>query len=175
MYVADDVKRPMLVAFVVPQRRPLDGRRLDLIGRVEDENVREALALHAAQRPPQLRFLLADDVRPERPVRASAVAVFADPFRQIENEGDRQAVVLAGKRDERPAGLGLDVGGVHHGQLAQRQPLAGDEMQNVERLLCHRLVVFVVAHHTAAVVGREYLGRQEVLARTCSCRSRWGR
>jgi hypothetical protein len=34
------------------------------------------------------------------------------------SEGDRQAVMFAGKLDERPAGLGLDIHGVNDGQLA---------------------------------------------------------
>ena len=66
---------------------------------------------------------------PKVPVVPIAVPLLADLFRHVEDEGDREAVLLPSKTDQRLAGLGLDVGGVHDGETAQRQPLAGDEVQ----------------------------------------------
>ena len=70
--IADDVERAVLVSLVVPERHPLDDRRLDLLGRVEHEDVPEALPMEPPERPPQLRLLVADDVRAEVPVGSLA-------------------------------------------------------------------------------------------------------
>ena len=126
--------------------------------------MREALPLQSPERPAKLRLLLADDVRAEVPVVPAAVPLLADLLRQVEDDGHRQAVVFPGKLDERLAGLGLDIGGVDDRQSPQGQPLAGDEVQHLEGLVRHRLVVLVVADHAPAGVRREDLGRQEVLA-----------
>ena len=115
-------------------------------------------------RPAKLRLLLPDDMRPEVPVFPAAVPLLADLFGQVEDQGHRQAVVFPSKLDERLAGLGLDVGGVDDGQMSQGQPLSGDEMQQLERLVGHRLVVLVVADHPPAGIRREDLRGQEVLA-----------
>ncbi len=112
----------------------------------------------------KLRLLLPDDVRPEVPVLPAAVPLFADLLGQVEDQGHRKAVVFPSKLDERLAGLGLDVGGVHDGQFAQGQTLPGDEVQQLECLVGHGLVVLVVADHSPAGIGREDLRRQEVLA-----------
>ena len=164
MHIADDVERPVFVPLVVPKRSPLDRRRFDLLGGIEDEDVREALPLQPPNGSAKLRLLLPDDVRPEVPVFPAAVPLFADLLRQVEDQGHRQAVVFPGKLDERLAGLGLDIGGVDDGQLAQGQPLSGDEVQDLECLVRDRLVVLVVADHAPAGIGRQHLGGQEVLA-----------
>ena len=164
MQIADDVERPVVVPLVVPQGRPLNRGRLDFLGRVEDEDVREALPLQPPDRPAQLRFLLPDHVRPEVPVLPATVSLLADLLGQVEDQGHRKAVVLPSKLDQRLAGLGLDVGGIHDGQMSQGQPLSGDEVQNLECLVGRRLVVLVVADHSTAGIGRKHLRGQEVLA-----------
>ena len=64
--VADDVERAVLVACGRSRAaaRSIVGR-VDLLGRLQDEDVAEALALQAAQRAAQLLALVADDVRAE--------------------------------------------------------------------------------------------------------------
>ena len=76
--------------------RSIDGR-LDFLGRLEDEDVRETFPLQPPDRPPQLRPLLADDVRPKVPVVPATVPLLADLFRHVEDDGDREAVVLPSK------------------------------------------------------------------------------
>ena len=88
MQIADDVERPVFVPLVVPKRGPLDDRRLDFLGRVEDEDVREAFPLQSPNGPPQLRLLLPDDVRPEVPVLPPPIPLLADLLGQIEDDGD---------------------------------------------------------------------------------------
>ena len=71
------------------------------------------------------------------------------------------------------AGLGLHVGGVDDGEPAGRQPLAGDEVQHLERGRRGGLVVLVVGDQAAAEVAGDHLGRPEVRAgRTSTCPSR---
>ncbi len=59
----------------------------------------------------------------------------------------------------------LHVGRVHDGQPPGRQPLADDEVEQLERVRGGGLVVLVVGDQAAAEVGRDHLGRLEVLAR----------
>ena len=133
--------------------------------RVEDKNVAESLFPERPQRPPQLRLLVAHDVRAEVTCGPIAVPLVAEPLRQVEHDGYRQAVVLPGELDERLASLGLHVRGIDDREPPQRQPLGGDEPQHLESLNRDRLVVLVVADHGPAGVGREDLGRLEVPAR----------
>ena len=109
-------------------------------------------------------FCLRTTCGPKSRSARPAVPLLADPLGQVEHDGHRQAVVLPGQLDERLAGLGLDVGGIDHREPPQGQPLAGDEVEHLEGLVRDRLIVLVVADHPPAGVGREDLGRQEVLA-----------
>ncbi len=86
-------------------------------------HVAESFALEAAQRPAQLPRLLADDVGAEVAVGTRPVALVRDPLRHVEDDGHRQAVELARDLHEGLARLRLDVGGVHHGELARASRL----------------------------------------------------
>ena len=163
--VADDVKGAAFPGSIVPQGHALDDGGFHLFRRLQHENVTEALAAESPERPAQLGLLLADDVGTEVAIVALAVAVLAEPFRQIQHDGDRQAVVTPSQFDERLAGLGLHIGGVDHRQPAQRQPLGGDVVQHFEGVVGDGLVVRVVSHHRPAGVRRQDFGGQEVLAR----------
>ena len=98
MNVADDVERAMLAADLSFHNgtRSIDGR-FDFFGAFQHENMAEAFASEPAERPPQLRLLLANDVRAEVAVCRAAVALLTEPFGQIQHDGDRQAVVLPGQ------------------------------------------------------------------------------
>jgi hypothetical protein len=61
--------------------------------------------------------------------------------------------VLLGERDQRPAVLGPDAGGIDDGHLPRGEALAGDEVQHLERIARGRLVVPVVGHEAAEVRG----------------------
>ena len=87
-----------------------------------------------------------------------------DLFGQVQHDGDREAVVLAGQCDQRLAGLGLDVGGVDDSQPPEGEALGGDEVQDLEGVVRDRLIVLVVADHSPAGVGGQDFGGQEVLA-----------
>jgi hypothetical protein len=120
--------------------------------------------MEPAQRPSELRLLVADDVRPEVPIGSLAVALQAELLGQVENNCHRQAVILPGQLHQRLACFGLDVGGVNHRDPPQGQPLPGDEPEHLERLTRDGLVVLVVRDHPPAGVGREHLGGLEVPA-----------
>src|SRR5271165_6953074 len=162
--IADDVERAVLVPLVVPQRNTLDNRRLNLLGRVEHEDVPEALPLKPTQRTSELRLLVADDVRAEVPLGSLAVALQTELLWEVENNCYRQAMVLSGQFHQRFASLGLDVRSVDHREPPQRQPLPGDEPEHLERLVRDRLVVLVVRDHAPAGIGREDLRGLEVAA-----------
>ena len=164
MHVADDVERPVFALLVVIQRLPRHRCPGDFLRAVQDEGVAEPLALQTAQGLPQALDVVADDVRPEVPVGPGDVAVLADPLRHVQDDRDRQAVVLPRQRDQRLARLGLDVGRVYDDHLPRRQPLGRDEVQHVKGVFSRRLVVLVVGDKPPAEVRGQHFGRQEMLS-----------
>ena len=162
--VANDVERPVVIPFVVPERSSLDDRRLDFLGRIEDEDVRESFPLQSTNRPTQLRLLLPNDVSPEAAIFPPTIPFLANLLRQIEDDGHGEAVILPAKLNERFAGFWLNVRGVHHGQMSQGQPLSGDEVQQLKCFVRYGLVVFVIGDHPPASIRGEYLRGQEVFA-----------
>ena len=103
VHVADDVERSVLVLQVVPERLALDADGIHLLGGGEHEDVAEALALEATERPAELLSLLTNDVGPEVPVLATAVPLQTEALGKVEHDRDRQAVVASRERDERLA------------------------------------------------------------------------
>ena len=79
---------------------------------------RKPSSLERLQRTAQLRPLLADDMRAEGTIGPAAIPLLADALRQVEDDGDRQAVILPGQLHQRAAGLGLHVGRIDDRQLA---------------------------------------------------------
>jgi hypothetical protein len=71
-------------------------------------------------------------------------------------------VVRPGQLDQWAARLALHVGRVDHGKLATGQPLARDEVKDLEGRLRSALVVLVVADQCPACIRGEHLGRPEV-------------
>src|SRR5262249_18380839 len=96
---------------------------------------------------------------------AESIALPTDLLGQVQNNGDRKAVVPPGEGDKRLTRFRLHVGGVDDRQAPQLQPLRGDEVQDLEGVFGHRLIVLLVADHGSAGVRRQDFGRQEVLAR----------
>jgi len=74
-------------------------------------------------------------------------------------------VEFAGDGDEFGAVGGIEVGGVHHAQAAEREALAKDEIQQLEGLRGDGLIALVVGYHGTAGVGRDDFGRQEMALR----------
>ncbi len=150
---------PCLVSQVVVQRVRTMRGAVDVLGVLQDVDVRNP-SRDSPRRPRRSMVALpAQDVRAEVAVGPAGVAVRADPLGQVEHDGDRQHVVLAGQRDELLARLRLDVRGVHDGQPAGGESLAGDVIQHVEGVAGRRLVVLVVGDQPAAEVAAEHLGR----------------
>ena len=160
--VADDVERAVLASTVRPSRLPLDNRRFDIVRRAEHGDVPEPLFAQVFERAAELFALAADYMRSEGPVGPVAVAVLAEPLRQIEDDRRCQHVVLACQRDQRLPGLRLHVRRIDHGQPSRRQSLRSDELQHLERVLGSRLIVLVVGDKTAEEIRRQDLRRQEV-------------
>ena len=100
MNIAKNVKRPMLMPFVVPKRNPLNGRRFDLLHRLHHKNVPKALSLQGLERAAELRPLLMNDMRTKRAVIPASVAFEANLFWGIQNDGDRQAMVFLSQMNQ---------------------------------------------------------------------------
>ena len=174
--IADDVERAVLVPLVVPERHSLDDRRLDLLGRLQHEDVPEPLPLEPPSDRRSCDFWLRTTCGPKSRSARPAVALLTDPLGQVEHDRHRQAVVLPGQFHQRLAGLGLDVGGVNHREPPQGQPLPGDEPEHLEGVVRDRLVVLVVARPSPGRRRtREPPWAGSACGRTCSCPSRWGR
>ena len=62
------------------------------------------------------------------------VALLAQRFRQVEDHGDRQAVIAPGQRQQRLAGVGLQVGGIDNGETHGGQALPGRRGQPTGRV-----------------------------------------
>ena len=162
VHVADDVERAGLIPQVVEELGPGQQGGTDLRFRPEHVHPPEPLALETAQTAPQLVALTPDHVRTERPVGPGGVPADAHPLGQVEDDGDRQDVVLPGEVEQLLAALLLHVRRVDDREASGREPLAGDEVQDVEGVLAGRLVVLVVGDQAAAEVAGDHLGRREV-------------
>lgn len=175
MHVANDVERAMLVPAIVPERLTLDDRRVNFVRSGEAEDVRKAFALEPAQRSSQLLRLISHHVRPKLPIRSAGIALVTEPFRHIENDGDREDVVLARDLDQRFAGFRLNVRCVDHREPATAQALVGDRMNQIEGLSGRGLIILIVSDEAAAGMGRDNLRGEKVLARTMTFRNPMGR
>lgn len=163
--VADDVERASFRFFVVIERNAFENNGFRFFGRRKNQDVAKAFAIEAAERATKILELVMGDVIAQTAVRADLVAILADSFRHVEDDGDRKAMVLAREFDERLAILGLDVGGVGNGETAGGEAFCGDEVKDFESVVCGGEIVFVVGDECAAVVGRNDLGGQKVFAR----------
>ena len=165
MDVTDHVERTGLVAEVVEQPLSHDGRGADLRDAVQVVDLAEPLLAQAAQRAAELVVLAPDHVRAEVAVRAGGVALHRHRLGDVEDDRDRQHVVLPRQLDERAACGRLRVRGVDDRETSCIQALAGDVVQDVEGGGARGLVVLVVGHQAAAEVAGDHLERPEVLAR----------
>ncbi len=139
---------------------------LDVVGGLAPEHVHapEAVPGDLGQRPPQVLALPGDHVRAEGPVGTQGVARDRDLLRHVQHDRVHEHVVALGQLDELPAGLPLDVGGVHDGEQPSAQPGADDVVQHVEGVRGRLLVVLVVGDQAPAEVRGDHLGRLEVPA-----------
>ena len=112
----------------------------------------KAFAFESPQRAPQLLRLVSDDVRTELAVGPTLITLVAQLFWQVQNDRHRQNMKLASERDQRLARLRLHVRRVDYGQAASSQPLASDEVQDIECIIRGRLGILVVGHQAAAEV-----------------------
>src|SRR5262249_42556982 len=126
VHVADDVERANLAAPVGPDGYALDARGVDGGDRAEGVDVAEALALQPAEALAQVAQVRADHARADVAVGAGAVVRDAGGLTQVEDDRHRQYVVLAGDADQMRAVLRLDVGRIHHAQLAAGEAHAED-------------------------------------------------
>src|SRR5215472_8078960 len=102
-------------------------------------------------------------MRTEIAVRSVPIPFLAELLWEVEHNRDRQNMELASQCDERLPRVGLDVSRVDDRQPPRRKSLAGDEVEYLERFLRCGLIVLVVRHQSATVVGGQNLGGLEVL------------
>jgi hypothetical protein len=162
VHVADDVERAAFRAAIVEQLLVADPGGRDLFGTAQHMHLAEALPGQLAQRAPQVAMHPGDHLPPERAVRSRFGAFPGHGLRYVEDDRHRQDVVLARDLDQSGPGVRLQVGGVHDGQPAGGQALAGHVVQYVESVAGRRLVVLVVGDQAPEVVRGEHLGRPEM-------------
>ena len=131
----------------------------------------EALPLQPASERSHLAPLLTNHMRAEVPVGSSTVALLAELLRQVEYDGHRQHVDSRASSTSGLRASGCDIRGVYHCQIAARQALGRDGVQDLEGVLGGRLVVFIVGDEPAAEIRGEHFGRLEVLP----CKARLAR
>ena len=163
--VANDIERTGVKFFVVVKRNALKGDGIGFFRGRKDEDMAKAFALEAAEATAKIGELAMRDVIGELAVGANAIAVVADAFGHVENDGDRKAVVLPGQFDEGLAVFGLDVGSVGDGEAPGSETLGGYEMEDFESGVGGGEVVFIVGDKSTAIVGRNDLGGKKVFAR----------
>jgi hypothetical protein len=163
MDIADDVERAMFVREVVPEGPPFNGDSLNFLHGIELKDVSETLSLEPSQGTPKLLMLPPDHVPSEIATVSLSVPLPTHSLRYVEHNRHRKEVVLAGQLDEWPACLGLDIGGIHDGQLGIRQALGSDEVEDLEGILRDGLVVLVISDECTTEIGAQDLGRSEML------------
>ncbi len=163
--VADDVERAGELAVVVEHPGEPHVRRRDLVGAPEHVDDPEALALQPREAAAQRGRVPLDDVRAEVAVRAGLVAAHALRDRHVEDDGDRQDVVLARQLHQARARVLLDVRRVDDREQPAPQPDADDVVQCLEGVRRRGLVVLVVRDDAAVVVARQHLRRGEAAGR----------
>jgi len=124
--IADDVERAGFVFLVVVERDALKNDGLGFFRRGEDQDVAKTFAFEAAEGAAKILQLVVGNVIAEAAIGADVVAILANSFGHVENDGDGEAVILAGQFDEWFAVFGLDVGGVSDGEAASGEALCGD-------------------------------------------------
>lgn len=118
----------------------------------------------AAKGTMELTPLIPYNVRPEVTIQPRAVPFVTDAFGQVQDNCDREDVVLARQCHEGFARFGLDVRGIDHGQLPAGEPPGSDEVQRRERVVRCRLLVLIVRHEGSEAVRRQYFSRLELTA-----------
>src|SRR5579859_7121247 len=101
MHVTNDVKGAMFMPEVGPEVRALKLNGCNLLGRVQDEDVVEALIFEAAQGFTELHGLIAHNMRAKVAIRAQAIALMADTVRQVKDNCYRQTMIFACKFEQR--------------------------------------------------------------------------
>ncbi len=124
----------------------------------------EALTLKPAQRTAKLLSLAANHVRAEITVRSRAVALLAQLHRNIENNCNRQNIMLTRQGNQRLTRLRLHIGRVDNREPAGGETFGRDEMEHIKCVSGSRLVVFVVGNQGATAIRRQHLGRLEMCA-----------
>jgi hypothetical protein len=112
----------------------------------------KAFALKISQRSAQLLRLLSHNMWTESAVRTIAISLVAKILRQIKNNGDRNTVILPGKRNDWLSRLNLHIRSIDYYELARRQSLGGDEIKDIEGIVRSCLAVLVVRHKATAEV-----------------------
>ena len=153
MNVTDDVEGSGLRFLVVVKRNTFESDGFRLFRRRKYQNMAKSFALQAAKRATQILKLAMCDMIAETTVGADLIAVLTDSFRHIENDGDREAMILPRELHKRFAIFGLYISGIGDGQSAGAKTLRSDEMENFERVIGCGEIIFVIRNHRAAIIG----------------------
>ncbi len=165
VYIANNIKRAMLIFQITPERLALDLDAIHLIGRGENIEIRETFTPQATQRTPQHTHLSSHHMRPKIAVRPIAIALLAQLFRQVKDDSDRQCMILTGQRQQCSAILHLHIRCIYHRQLPQCQPFSREKMHEFKGFFRNRLIVLIIGNQPTTHIRRDNLGRLKMFLR----------
>jgi len=165
MNIADDVEWTGFRFFVVVEGDPLENNGFSFLRRRKNQDMTKPFSFEATERATKILELVMGDVIAETAVGADVVAILADSFGHVENDCDREAMILAREFDEGLAVLGLDVGGVGDGETAGGEALRGNVVEELEGVVRGGEIIFVVGDERAAIIRGDDFGGQKVFTR----------
>jgi mannose-6-phosphate isomerase-like protein (cupin superfamily) len=95
-------------------------------------------------------------------ISALPSSVLAKFFWDLENDCHCDAVKLTCQCEKRFSRLHFHIGGINYGQPPGRQPLGGQEVQNLESIRGGGLIIFIVRNHSPEKIGRQDFGESKM-------------
>src|SRR5271163_874305 len=126
MNVADDVERTDFSFLIVVERDAIENDGFSFFRRRKNQDVTKAFTLQAAKGATQVLKLVMSDVIPQPAIGTDVITVLANPFRHIQNDGDRKAMILPRQFNEGLAVFRLNVCSIGNCQTASGKALCGN-------------------------------------------------
>src|SRR5260370_13544750 len=159
MNVSDDVEGSVVASTVDPQRLANDCGCLHGFDRVHDIDVAESLPLEASHRALHLVSLGVNHARWQVSIRATTVPLDTQLLWEIEDDGDREAVVVTAEGDKRLARFSLNARRVDDDDPPRSQPFARYELEHAKRGWCGSNISLVHLDHSSAPFCGDHLRR----------------
>src|SRR5262249_4561196 len=114
--ISDDVKRSMLMTPIRPERLPFNHDVFNLLGSIQHMNITKSFISQPPQRAAQISHLLNNDMGSKTPVGSNRIALAANLFGQLKNDGNSKDMMIPGQRDQWLASFFLDIRCIDHSE-----------------------------------------------------------